>query len=62
MGANRGTWFSTSADIPALATYHPAYLLRQEGPAFEATREVVIRDLATARGALDAPPRVGERG
>lgn len=56
MGANRGSWFTTVAGIPALATYHPAYLLRQEGPDFERTREVIIGDLATARAALDTPP------
>jgi uracil-DNA glycosylase family 4 len=56
MGANRGIWFNTSAGIPALATYHPAYILRQEGEFFDRTREVVVNDLVTARGALDTPP------
>ncbi len=57
MGANRGAWFTTVAGIPALATYHPAYLLRQEGDDFERTRAIIIADLATARAALDTPPQ-----
>jgi uracil-DNA glycosylase family 4 len=56
MGANRGTWFTTVADIPALATYHPAYLLRLEGDDQERMREVVINDLRTASTVLDGPP------
>lgn len=56
MGAKRGVWFTTSAGIPALATYHPAFLLRQEGPGFDQARAVVLNDLITARGALDTPP------
>jgi uracil-DNA glycosylase family 4 len=62
MGTNRGVWFTTSAGIPALATYHPAYILRQEGEFFDRTREVVLRDLVTARGALDTPPEARELG
>ncbi len=57
MGANRGVWFESTAGIPALATYHPAYILRLEGPDFDRTREVVVNDLVLARQALDAPPR-----
>ncbi|HEY8596927.1 MAG TPA: uracil-DNA glycosylase, partial [Thermomicrobiales bacterium] len=56
MGANRGTWFTTVADIPALATYHPAYILRLEGEDFDRTRQIVVNDLVTASAALDAPP------
>lgn len=56
MGVNRGTWFTTVADIPALSTYHPAYILRLEGDDFDRTRQVVVNDLVTASTALDAPP------
>lgn len=56
MGANRGTWFTTVADIPALATYHPAYILRLEGDDQARTRETVVNDLVTASAALEGPP------
>lgn len=56
MGVNRGTWFASTSGIPALATYHPAYLLRLEGPDFDRARQTVVHDLILARGALDTPP------
>ena len=56
MGVNRGTWLTTSANIPALATYHPAYILRLEGEDQERTRTLVVNDLVTASTVLDAPP------
>ena len=56
MGMNRGTWFTTIADIPALATYHPAYILRLEGDDEERTRQLVVNDLVAASR---ANPRVG---
>jgi uracil-DNA glycosylase len=57
MGVNRGAWFATAAGIPALATYHPAYILRLEGPPYDSTRAQVVADLITAREALTAPPQ-----
>lgn len=62
MGANRGTWFTTAADIPALSTYHPAYILRLEGADEERTRQLVINDLRTASSALDTPPNAQALG
>lgn len=62
MGANRGNWFTTVAGIPALATYHPAYILRLEGPDLERTRAVVVNDLVTARAARDTPPEATTLG
>ena len=56
MGVNRGTWLTTVANIPALATYHPAYILRLEGEDQERTRTLVVNDLVTASGVLDGPP------
>lgn len=56
MGANRGEWFTTVANIPALATYHPAYILRLEGDDETRVRRVVTDDLARAQTALAAPP------
>ncbi len=57
MGANRGQWFTSSANIPALATYHPAYLLRLQGPAFDAAKALVLSDLQLAQQALTTPPQ-----
>ena len=62
MGANRGAWFETAVGPPALATYHPAYILRLEGPDFDRTRAVVVADLVTARGALEQPPAAAKLG
>lgn len=62
MGANRGNWFTTVAGIPALATYHPAYILRLEDPDLERTRAVVVNDLVTARAARDTPPEATTLG
>lgn len=56
MGANRGNWYTTSAGIPALATYHPAYILRLEGDDEERTRALVTRDLVSAGAALTELP------
>lgn len=60
MGANRGAWFETIAGIPALATYHPAYILRLEGPDFDRVRDTVVADLVAARDALESPPAAGK--
>ena len=39
-------------DLPAIATYHPAYLLRLQGtPSYDEAREESIGDLRTARDA-----------
>lgn len=56
MGANRGQWFATAANIPALATYHPAYILRLEGPDEARIRQFVVDDLARVQTALIIPP------
>ena len=56
MGSGRGVWYASGANVPALATYHPAYLLRQTGEALDRARELVIEDLKVAREALDKPP------
>ncbi len=62
MGANRGNWYTTIAEIPALATYHPAYILRLEGPDLERTREIVVGDLVIASAALATPPEAARLG
>ena len=53
MGTGRGTWHDTIVDIPALATYHPAYLIRLEGEPFDRTWEIVVGDLRTVRQRLE---------
>ncbi len=49
--SERGTPFDSELGLPALATYHPAYLLRLRGADsedYDQTREGVIEDLSAA--------------
>ncbi len=46
--ADRGKWFRTRRDIPAIATYHPAYLLRLTGEAERKAKWEVVHDLESA--------------
>lgn len=46
--SERGQALDSQLGIPAFATYHPAYLLRQRGEDFEGTREMVVQDLGAA--------------
>ena len=46
--ADRGKWFRTRHDIPAIATYHPAYLLRLTGDAERKAKWEVVHDLEAA--------------
>jgi uracil-DNA glycosylase len=45
----RGQWFETRYVRYAMATLHPAYILRQEGEAYEAARRNLVADIAAAR-------------
>ena len=45
----RGQWFSTSWASIALATLHPAYVLRQVGEAYDAARATLVQDIGAAR-------------
>lgn len=56
MGANHGAWYQSILGFPALATYHPAYLIRLEGADFDRIHDVIVNDLIEARGALDTAP------
>ncbi len=56
MNSDRGTPFGSVLGVPAIATYHPAYLLRLRDADFDRIREVVVKDLGAARDALDTPP------
>ena len=52
MKKDRGVLRESILDLPAIATYHPAYLLRLQGsPAYDEARETSIGDLKTARDA-----------
>ena len=46
--ADRGKWFRTRQDIPAIATYHPAYLLRLTGDAERKAKWDVVHDFEAA--------------
>lgn len=46
--ADRGKWFRTRHDIPAIATYHPAYLLRLTGEDEKKAKWDVVHDLEAA--------------
>ena len=46
--ADRGKWFRTRHDIPAIATYHPAYLLRLTGDDERRAKWDVVHDFETA--------------
>ncbi len=48
MGSDRGVWSETVLGVPAIATYHPAYLIRLRGTDFDRTRELVVGDLVEA--------------
>jgi DNA polymerase len=50
MTGERGTWFTTSAYAPwTMAVFHPAYVLRLHGPAYDAALETLVEDLGRAR-------------
>lgn len=49
---DRGRWFPTLDGPPVIATYLPAYVLRRDGPDFDAAYAVLLADLRTAL----APP------
>ena len=49
MMRERGQWFESPYCRHAMATLHPAYILRQEGEAYEAARKNLVNDIAAAR-------------
>ncbi|HEV3156833.1 MAG TPA: uracil-DNA glycosylase [Candidatus Baltobacteraceae bacterium] len=49
----RGQWFTGPHDIPLLATFHPAYILRQTGGELNAVKRMVWEDLKAVRGRLN---------
>jgi DNA polymerase len=52
----RGLWFEGPAGTPLLATFHPAYVLRQTGGELTAVKRLVWDDLKAVRAKLDERP------
>jgi DNA polymerase len=56
----RGQWFDGPLGIPIVATFHPAYILRQTGGAMTEVKRLVYADLKAVRERLDAAPAMPE--
>ena len=55
----RGIWFTDTEYAPfAMATFNPAYILRQEGENFTTMRQLLINDVAEAVRKLQEAPEV----
>jgi uracil-DNA glycosylase len=50
----RGQWFEGPNGIPVIASFHPAYLLRQTGGAMNEVKRLVWNDLKQVRDRLQA--------
>ncbi len=55
----RGRWYDGPLGIPLMATFHPAYVLRQTGGELTAVKRLVWADLKALRAKLDEPARAG---
>jgi uracil-DNA glycosylase family 4 len=51
----RGQWFDGPSGIPVMATFHPAYVLRQTGGAMTEVKRLVWADLKAVRDRLREP-------
>jgi len=51
----RGQWFEGPSGIPVIATFHPAYILRQTGGAMTEVKKLVWSDLKKVRARLAEP-------
>lgn len=58
----RGQWFEGPLGIPIIATFHPAYILRQTGGAMSEVKRLVWNDLKQVRDRLRVPPRAEGEG
>ena len=57
MTEERGQWFTDTLYAPfVLATYNPAFVLRQEGEAYTRARQALIDDIADAKRKLSETP------
>ncbi|NUQ70753.1 MAG: uracil-DNA glycosylase [Chthonomonadales bacterium] len=62
MLAERGQWFDTCRYAPhAIAALHPAYILRQQGQAFDETRRSLVNDIEAARKKVIEARRAPQR-
>lgn len=52
----RGQWYEGPFGTPVIATFHPAYILRQTGGAMTEVKRLVWNDLKAVRDRLSAPP------
>jgi uracil-DNA glycosylase len=50
----RGQWFTGPDETPLMVTFHPAFVLRQHGPALTEIKRQVWDDLKAVRSRLDA--------
>jgi uracil-DNA glycosylase len=51
----RGRWYEGPLGIALMATFHPAYVLRQTGGELEGVKRMVWADLKAVRAKLDEP-------
>jgi len=56
----RGQWYDGPLGIPVIATFHPAYILRQTGGELTAMKRLVHADLKAVRAKLDEPVPIVE--
>ena len=57
MTEERGQWFTDTLYAPfVLATYNPAFVLRQDGEAYTRARQALIDDIAEAKRKLSEAP------
>ncbi len=56
----RGRWFDGPSGIPVIATFHPAYILRQTGGAMSEVKRLVWADLRQVQARLAEPVAVPE--
>ena len=51
---DRGKWFQGPKNTEVLVSYHPSYVMRQQGEALTAIKETVIEDLREVVRRLEA--------
>jgi uracil-DNA glycosylase len=56
----RGKWFEGPNGIPVIASFHPAYVLRQTGGAMNEVKRLVWEDLKQVRDRLEAASVSGD--
>jgi DNA polymerase len=49
MTMERGKWFESKYAPYAIAAFHPAYILRKQGPGFQDARQTLVDDLRAAK-------------